>query len=155
VNQTAWKTKVDEVLEQRGNVKEALLSCLEVTQETCGYVPREAVTYLRENLGVPSVDIYGVITFYGMLTTTEQGKYIIRLCNSLPCRINNSQDILEVIEKKLGIKVGETSVDKKFSLEVVACLGLCDQAPAMMINDKNYGNLTADKTITILSELKG
>ena len=139
-----WKTKVDEVTKQRGKARETLLPCLEAIQEVSGYIPQEAVSYLRENLDVPSVDIYGVITFYGMLTTKEQGKYVIRLCNSLPCYLNNSENMLEVIERELGIKAGETSPDKNFTLEVVPCLGLCDKAPAMMINDKIYENLTEE-----------
>ena len=117
--------------------------------------PARGISYLRENLDVPSVDIYGVITFYGMLTSKEQGKYVIRLCDSLPCRLNNSEDILKVIEGELGIKAGGTSPDKKFTLEVVPCLGLCDIAPAMMINDKNYGDLNKEAPQKILAGLKG
>jgi NADH-quinone oxidoreductase E subunit len=150
-----WKTGVDEVIKQRGKSREALLSCLEATQETCGYIPQEVVSYLSDNLDVPPVDIYGVITFYGMLTTKEQGKYVIRLCDSLPCYLNSSEEMLGVVEKELGVKSGETSPDKKFTLEVVPCLGLCDKAPAMMINDKIYGNLTKETAKQIIAELRG
>ena len=148
-----WRTKVDEIMESRGKLKETLLPCLEVIQEACGHIPQEAITYLRENLDVPSIDIYGVITFYGMLTTKEQGKYVIRICDSLPCYLNKSDGVLGVIEKELGIEGGETSIDRKFTLEVVPCLGLCDKAPAMMINDKIYGNLTKQSVKKIIAEL--
>ena len=150
-----WKTKVDEIIKQRGKTREALLPCLEAIQEVSDYIPQEAVSYLRESLDVPSIDIYGVITFYGMLTTKEQGKYVIRLCGSLPCHLNNSENMLTVIEGELGIKAGETSPDKKFTLEVVPCLGLCDKAPAMMINQEIYGNLTEDMVKEIIGKLKG
>ena len=150
---SVWKTKVDEVLKRSGKSKETLLPCLEVIQEACGHIPQEAITYLRENLDVPSIDIYGVITFYGMLTTKEQGKYVIRICDSLPCYLNKSDGVLGVIETELGIKAGETSADRKFTLEVVPCLGLCDKAPAMMINDKIYGNLTEQSVKEIIAEL--
>jgi len=153
MNVGIWKTKVDEVLKKRGKSKEALLPCLEVIQKACGHIPQEAITYLRENLDVPSIDIYGVITFYGMLTTEEQGKYVIRICDSLPCYLNKSDGVLGVIEKELGIEAGETSVDRKFTLEVVPCLGLCVKAPAMMINDKIYGNLTEQSVKKIIAEL--
>jgi len=149
-----WRTKVDEVLETSGKSKEALLPCLEVIQEAYGHIPQEAITYLRKTLDIPSIDIYGVITFYGMLTTKEQGKYVIRVCNSLPCYLNKSDVVLGVIEKELGIEGGETSADRKFTLEVVACLGLCDKAPAMMINDKIYGNLTEQSVRKIIAKLK-
>jgi len=150
-----WKTKVDEIIKQRGKSREALLPCLEAAQEAAGCIPQEAISYLRENLDVPSIDIYGVITFYGMLTTKEQGKYVIRLCGSLPCHLNNSENMLTVIEGELGMKAGETSPNKKFTLEVVPCLGLCDKAPAMMINDKIYENLTEETVKKIVAELKG
>jgi len=130
------------------------LPCLEVIQETCGHIPQEAITYLRKNLDVPSIDIYGVITFYGMLTTEEQGKYVIRICDSLPCYLNKSDGVLGIIEKELGIEAGETSADRKFTLEVVPCLGLCDKAPAMMVNDRIYGNLTKQSVKKIIAELK-
>jgi len=154
MNVGIWKTKVDEVLKKRGKSKEALLPCLEVIQKACGHIPQEAITYLREKLDVPSVDIYGVITFYGMLTTEEQGKYVIRICDSLPCYLNKSDGVLGVIEKELEIKAGETSADRKFTLEVVPCLGLCDKAPAMMVNDRIYGNLTEQSVKKIIAELK-
>ena len=150
-----WKTKVDGIIKQRGKSRETLLPCLEAIQEVSAYIPQEAISYLRESLDVPSIDIYGVITFYGMLTTKVQGKYVIRLCGSLPCHLNNSENMLTVIEGELGIKSGETSPDKKFTLEVVSCLGLCDKAPAMMINDKIYENLTEETAKKIVAELKG
>lgn len=152
---TLWKAEVDEVIKRRGKSRETLLSCLEAIQEVSGYIPQEAISYLRENLDVPSIDIYGVITFYSMLTTKEQGKHVIRLCNSLPCHLNKSEEMLEVIERELGIKAGGTSSDKKFTLETVACLGLCDKAPAIMINDKIYENLTEETAKKIIVELKG
>jgi NADH-quinone oxidoreductase E subunit len=152
---TLWKTRVDEITKKLGKSRESLLPCLEAIQEASSYIPQEAITYLREKLDVPSVDIYGVITFYGMLTTEKQGEYVIRLCNSLPCHLNKSQELLTAVERELGIKSGETSRDKKFTLEVVACLGLCDKAPAMMINDQIYENLTPKKAKQILTGLKG
>jgi NADH-quinone oxidoreductase E subunit len=154
VSETLWKTKVDEIVGEFGKAREALLPCLEAIQEVSSYIPEEAIIYLRETLGIPSVDIYGVITFYGMLTTEEQGEYVIRLCNSLPCYLSDSEGILKVVERELGIKAGETSPDKKFTLETVACLGLCDKAPAMMINDKVYETLTGESVEEIITELK-
>ena len=149
-----WKEKVDKVVGEYGKSREALLPCLETIQEECRYIPQEAITYLRESLDVPSVDIYGVITFYGMLTTEKQGEYVIRLCNSLPCHLNGSDDMLKALEEELKIVAGETTQDEKFTLEAVPCLGLCDKAPAMMINDKIYENLTKEKIKETISELR-
>lgn len=149
-----WKSKVEDAIRDYGKGKEALLPSLESIQELFGYIPGEAITYLTENLGVPSVDIYGVITFYGMLTTEKQGEYVVRVPNSLPCYINGSQQIIEALEKELGIKCGETSSDGKFTLEAVSCLALCNFAPAMMVNEKTYGNLTEGKVKEVIDELR-
>jgi len=81
MSKVAWRSRVDDVLANRGKVKESLLPCLEAVQASCACVPGEAIAYLRDRLSIPSVDIYGTITFYGMLTTLAQVKYVIRLCD--------------------------------------------------------------------------
>lgn len=154
MNTTKWQKNIDEIIVQKGKTRVALLPCLEASQESDGYISPTAVSYLRDALDIPSADIYSVISFYSMLSTAKQGKYVIRLCNSLPCYINYSGNILAAIEEYLGIKAGQTTADNKFTLELVGCLGLCDQAPAIMINDKCYGNLTSAKVKQIISELK-
>lgn len=140
-----WKEKVDEIIEKQGKTKIALLPCLKIIQEEISYIPEEAINYLRERLDVSSVDIYGTITFYGMLTTQKQGKYVIRMCNSLPCYLNGSQKMIKILEDELGVKNGKTTPDGKFTLELVSCLGLCDKAPAMMVNKEIYGNLSEER----------
>lgn len=152
---TEWSEELDKVITQRGKTREALLPCLKTVQDDCGYIPSGAITYLQETLDVTAMDIYGVVSFYGMLTTLKQGENVIRLCESLPCHINGAEDILEVLKAELGIEPGETTPDEKFTLETVACLGMCDSSPAMMVNEKSYGNLTAEKVRTIIAELKG
>ena len=154
MSEVLWKEKVGEAIKVYGKGKEALLPSLEAIQELSGYIPQEAITYLRETLDVSSVDIYGVITFYGMLTTQEQGKYVIRVPDSLPCHLNGSQEIIDALEKELGINCSETTPDKKFTLESVSCLALCDKAPLIMVNEKVYGNLTGGKVKEIIDELR-
>lgn len=154
MNGVSWKEKVEDAIRDYGKGREALLPCLEAIQDSLGYISREAITYLRENLGIPSVEIYGVITFYGMLTTQEQGKYVIRIPNSLPCYLNGAQEIIDALEEELRIRCGETTSDKRFTLEAVSCLALCDKAPAMMINEEIYGNLTKERAKEIVSELR-
>jgi NADH-quinone oxidoreductase subunit E len=155
LSNTAWKERVDDLFIERGKSRESLLPGLEIIQDCSHYVSREAIGYLRDNLNVSSMDIYGVISFYGMLTTVEQGKYVIRLCDSLNCHLNEAGHIREVVEEELGIKDGETLQNGQFTLDVVPCLGLCDQSPAMMINEDIYTNLTEQKVRDILMDLKG
>ncbi len=149
-----WQSQVDDVIDQRGANRAALLPCLVAVQAAAGYVPLETISHLRERLGAPTIEIYGVISFYGMLTSEEQGRYVIRICDSLNCHLNSAPDIRRAVEIELGLKDGETLPDKSFSLEVVPCLGLCDLAPAMMVNDEIYGNLTETRVRDILMDLK-
>jgi NADH-quinone oxidoreductase subunit E len=150
----SWKTRVERILDRYGRDIKALLPCLETIQETSGYITPESVTYLRDVLNIPAANIYSVATFYGLLTTRQQGKYVVRLCNSLSCKLNSANSILQVVEDELNIKHGETTEDNRITLEVVACLGLCDKAPAMMINDKIYGPLTKNAVMRIIADLK-
>jgi NADH-quinone oxidoreductase subunit E len=96
--------------------------------------------------------VYGVATFYTLLDTEEKGENIIRVCESAPCHIKKSTNILNELKEGLGIDVGETTDDEKFSLELSSCLGVCGVAPAIMINDTVYGNLNSEKLENILEK---
>lgn len=148
------KTQIDEVFNRYGGKREALLPCLKIVQESSGYITRDAANYLSEIFCIPVTKLSSVASFYGMLTPRRQGKYVVRVCNSLACFINAEDKTLELVERELGIKDGQTTPDHKFTLEVVGCLGLCDQSPAIMINDNIYGHLTKEKIKRIFTDLK-
>jgi NADH-quinone oxidoreductase E subunit len=130
-----------------------LLSLLEQVQDRHGYLPEELVNELAESLDMSVGEVYGVASFYSFLSTKPLGKNVIRICNSVPCYLKNSQSILATVEEELGIKPGETTEDGKFSLQLTNCIGACDQAPAMMINHKLYVDLTPMKIRDILKRL--
>ena len=150
----SWKTGIEETLERYGRERAALLPCLKIIQKTSGYITPEAVSYLQEIFNLPASKVYSVASFYGMLTYRRQGKYVIRLCDSVACHINDSRRILDCVERELGIKPGETTPDYQFTLEVVPCLGLCDKAPGMMINENIMGPLTEESVKYIFTDLK-
>jgi len=104
---------------------------------------------------LPVSYVEGVASFYSMFSLKPRGRYVIRLCDSPPCHLVGSESLLEYLERKLNIKVGETTEDRVFTLEVTSCLGVCAVAPAMMINDEVYGNLTFEKIDKILEEKRG
>ena len=109
---------------------------------------------LSAGLDLPQNEVFGVATFYSFLSLKPQGKYVIRICNSLPCQMQDAQMITDCIRKELSLSPGEVSQDGLFSLETTDCIGACDQAPAMMINDEVYGNLTPEKISRIIRELR-
>ncbi len=130
-----------------------LLLLLKEAQRRYGYLPEELVVEVAKSLDIPVGEVYGLASFYSFLSTRPLGKNIIRICNSVPCYLKDCQATLETVTRELGIKPGETTKDGKFSLQLTNCIGACDQAPAMMINDKRYVDLTPRKIIEILKRL--
>ena len=119
------------------------------------YVSEEAVEAVSAYLDVPVSHIYGVLSFYTMYSTRPRGKNIIRLCESPPCFLKGSERILKKLREILGIKIGQTTDDGLFTLELCACLGVCGNAPVMMINEDVYGDLTEEKLEKIIADIKG
>jgi len=119
-----------------------------------GNLSKTVLTSLADKTGLPLNEIYGVATFYAYLPVAAAGKNIIRVCGCLPCDLKDAQGVIGSIKKELGIEPGQTTADARFSLEQVGCIGACDQAPAMMINDTLYGNLTPARIAEILKSFK-
>ena len=128
-----------------------LLVLLERVRDVYGYLPDHALTGLAEELGLPIVDVYAAATFYRALPMRPLGKHVIKVCKSVPCYLKNNRPVIDAIEKELGVGPGQRSHDGLFSLQVVNCIGACDKAPAMMIDDTVFGNLTPDGVSEILA----
>ena len=133
-------------------MREKLLGLLLARQRAEGYLSEQAMTGIARDCGVTLSEVYGVATFYAFLSTKPLGKNIIRICKSLPCHLKNGFMIIESLMRTLGIRPGQTTADGVFSFELTNCLGACDQAPAMLINDTVHGNLTPQKITGILKE---
>ena len=131
-----------------------ILEELKKIQKRCGYLKEKELVRLSEKLGIPLVKIYETGSFYSFLSTKPKGKYVIRVCNNLPCIANGSGKILEYLKKILKIRIGETTRNGKFSLETTSCIGCCDKPPAMMINEKVYTSLDEKKIKEIIRGLK-
>lgn len=146
------------VLEKYGNVPGSLITILQKTQDTYGYLSLDAINYISEQTGIKAAKIYGVATFYTQFRMKPIGKYLIMLCQGTACHVNGAKKIEEAISEELGIHDGETTEDNIFTLNNVACLGCCSLAPVMMVksteDDETYGNLTKDSVRTILKEIR-
>ena len=136
--------------EQRGSAD--LLVLLKEAQNKFGYLSAEVMAELAESLDLPVNDVYGVVSFYSFLSIKPAGRNIIRVCKSLPCYLKNCQTIIESVAKEIGIKPGETTPDGRFSFELTNCIGLCDGAPAMLINSDAHVDLTPNKIAQILQK---
>ena len=146
------------VLDKYAKVPGSLITILQKTQEIYGYLSMEAINHISEATGIKPAKIYGVATFYAQFRLQPVGKYLIMLCQGTACHVNGSERIEEAVCEHLGIKDGETTDDGVFTLNNVACLGCCSLAPVMMVQsaegNETYGNLTKDKVVKILDEIR-
>ncbi|MFQ5632882.1 MAG: NADH-quinone oxidoreductase subunit NuoE [bacterium] len=147
------KQVIDEILTRYPNKRAAALPVLHVVQKQYGFVPDEAEAVVAEILDVPPVKVREVLSFYTLFLNKEIGQKHLQVCRSISCWLRGAADIIEHINKKLGIHDGETTPDKKFTLTEVECLGDCEHAPMMQLNDDYIGNLTAAKVDEILGEV--
>jgi NADH-quinone oxidoreductase subunit E len=128
----------------------ASIEALKIVQKARGWVPDGAADAIGEILGIPASDVEGVATFYSQIFRQPVGRHIIRVCDSMTCYIGGHESIVESIQQQLGIGLGQTSADGRFTLLPVCCLGNCDKAPAVMIDDDTFGNLHADGVAKLL-----
>jgi len=138
----------------RNKAPQNLLIALKEAQSRHGYLPHDLMREIAESLDVPVNDVYGVASFYSFLVTRPAGRNVIRICKSLPCYLKDSQIIIETVAREIGIGPGETTPDGRFSFELTNCIGLCDRAPAMLINNDAHVDLTPKKIKQILQKYK-
>lgn len=148
--------KVGDILDLFDRDSQNLLAILLEVQKIIpmNYIPVEVAEFLSEELDIPLSRIYDVITFYSALSDKPRAKNIIQLCKSTVCRVNKYQTLRDALEEELGIKVGETTDDREFSLVYSPCFGSCDISPAFRINEKVYGKLTKEKISKILNSYR-
>jgi len=130
-----------------------LIALLQRAQEVYGYLPESVVDEIARLSGIRASRIYGIITFYAQFTTVPTGRHKCFVCHGTACHVAGATRITEALEQELGVADGETRADREFSLDSVACMGACSQAPVMRVDAETYGNLTADATRKIAREL--
>ncbi len=127
-----------------------LLDILRTGQKAAGYLSQASLEEIAGRLGLSVGEVFGVASFYAFLSTRPLGRHVIRVCKSVPCRLKTGAMIVEAVGKGIGIRPGETTPDGRFSLELTNCIGACDRAPAMLIDDRMYGDLTPGRIAGIL-----
>jgi NADH-quinone oxidoreductase E subunit len=149
-----YKTEIADILSRYPVRRSALLPLLYLAQREQGYVTEAAMKEIAQILKLTPPQVYETITFYTMLNLKPVGKFHIQVCKSLMCALVGSDVLIGWLHAKLGIKPGETTPDKLFTLSTVECLGACGTAPMMQINDDYYERLTEPKVDQILADLK-
>jgi len=148
--------KREKILKQYERSGDNLLSILHDIQNASPehYLSDDDLRAAADYLSLPYSFVHGVTTFYTMYSLKPRGKNLIRVCQSPPCHLLDSSTISRELIKRLGIGFGETTADKLFTLEMTSCLGVCGVAPAMMVNDRVYGNLTVERIGEIIAGLR-
>jgi NADH-quinone oxidoreductase subunit E len=136
-----------------GKQASAVMPLLHLAQKQHGWLPRAAMDYVADMLGMPHIKAYEVGTFYSMYNLAPIGKHYIEVCTTTPCWLRGSADIVDACSKRLGIKLNETTADKQFTLVEVECLGACVNAPLAMIGEHYYEDLTPESVVTLIDEL--
>lgn len=131
-----------------------LIAVLHKVQGLFGYLPREMMDFVAEQMQIPTAHIWGVATFYHYFNLKPVGKHIISVCLGTACYVKGASEILDTLKRELKIEVGQTTEDKLFTLHEARCLGACGIAPVIMIDDKIYGELDAKKTVALLNQYR-
>lgn len=147
-------TLIDPLIQKYKGKKGSLIPLLQGVQAVYGYIPRAAFERLAAETGLTLSDMYGVATFYAQFRLSPVGKHIIKVCHGTACHVQGADSISTALKEALKINDGETTPDKLFTLETVACLGCCSLAPVMMIGDETYGKLTGSSAVKIIKEIK-
>ncbi len=147
-------TQVEEIATKYCGKPEDIVLALHEVQDLKNYLPREALSVVARVLEIPESRVYGVAKFYSMFSTTPRGRHIIRICESTPCHVMGKTEIIDSLCNILGVEIGGTTKDGRFTVEVSSCLGVCGVAPAMMIDDEVYGNLVPEDLNKILERYK-
>jgi NADH:ubiquinone oxidoreductase subunit E len=146
--------RVGELITGHEGQRWALIPLLQKIQEEFGYIPPEAVQPIADALGLFPVQVQGVISFYSQLYTKPQGRKVVRVCRGTACHVRGGKTILKLVKQYLGLEEGETTPDYEYTLETVACIGVCALAPNIVIDSTTYGHMNPKKVAQLFSEKK-
>jgi NADH-quinone oxidoreductase subunit E len=146
-----WE-KIDHVIHRHRPNQGSVIAALRECQDIVGYLPIELIDYISQGLGLSKSEVFGVASFYTLFSLTPKGKHTIRVCLGTACYVKGIKEVMERIGYDFGIREGETSDDRRFSLEAVRCLGACGLAPVVVVDNDTYGAVKAEKITTVLND---
>jgi NADH:ubiquinone oxidoreductase subunit E len=147
-------SRVDEIIASHKGKPGSLIPVLEEVQGVTGYLPVELQEYIARGLNVPASTVYGVVTFYSFFSMVPKGKHNIKVCLGTACYVRGISEVLSRIQSQFKLEVGKVSEDKRFSLELVRCLGACGLAPVVVVGSDTHGGVTPDRIVEILDRYK-
>jgi NADH-quinone oxidoreductase subunit E len=149
-----FEKKMEEILSHHSANKDELINILQDIQEQFRYLPEAAMKKVADYLQVNECHVYSVANFYALFRFSPSGKKIIRVCRGTACHVRGGSTVLEQLQKRLGIKPGETTKDMEYTLETVACIGACALAPNISVDKETYGMVNSEKIQEVLGDYK-
>ena len=147
---------LEKILKTCGEKEGNIISVLQDIEETFGYIPEDAVNWFSKKLGIPSSRFYGIATFYAQFHLKAPGKNVITICRGTACHVKGSDRLISGLRRTFNLPEGEdTTADRKFTIERVACVGTCGMAPVALVNKKVHGKMTANKLLKEIKMLEG
>lgn len=147
--------RIGEIIALHQDQKWPLIPLLEEIQQEYGYIPPEAIDPIARAFRLFPSQVQGVITFYEQLYTTPRGKKVVRVCRGTACHVRGGKTILKLVKQNLGIEEGQTTADLEYTLETVACIGVCALAPNLVIGKDTHGNMNPKKVAQLFGDRKG
>ena len=149
ISREEWE-RIDLVISKYKNRHGALIPVLKEVQDVCGYLPKRVQHRIADGLHLPTSQVFGVVSFYAFFTTVPRGRNIIRVCMGTACYVRGSKEILNALQRELGVNVGGITRDRKFTLDAVRCVGTCGLAPVVVVGQDTYGMVTPGRAVQIL-----
>jgi len=149
-----FERKMDNILSHYEGDRDELIAILQEVQEQFRYLPEEAMRKAAEFLKITANDVYAVATFYALFRLTPSGRKMVRVCRGTACHVRGGSNVLHDVQKRLGIKAGDTTKDMEYSLQTVACMGACALAPNISINNVTVGHVNSKKLEEVFGDWK-
>jgi NADH:ubiquinone oxidoreductase subunit E len=153
INDEMW-SQIDTIIDSNRTVRGAVITVLRECQNIAGYLPVELLDYIGQGLNLPSSSVYGVASFYSLFSLVPKGRHTIKMCLGTACYVKGIKEALSRIENVYQLSDGETTDDRRFSLEAVRCLGACGLAPVMVVDQDTYSDVSSNKVIELLEKYR-
>jgi len=147
-------SEIDKIIKQYGKKESAILAILQDIQTKEKYLPKEVLEQVSQKMGIPMTNIFRIATFYNALSIKPRGRHKVDVCLGTACHVRGGNKIIDKLSRDLSIQVGETTKDKRFTLESVRCVGCCSLGPVMVVDGNVFGRLTQEKVPGLLKEFK-
>ena len=146
--------ELEDFIDSLVSTKGELIRVLHKAQQIFGYLPKEVQYFVGRKLGIPTAKVFGVVSFYSYFTMEPKGEHNISVCMGTACYVRGAEKVLDEFKRQLGVEVGKTTEDGKFSVEALRCVGACGLAPVVLVGEKVYGRVTVEMVKDILDEYK-